>query len=134
MRRFWAIGEINKAEDDPGRAQPATSAHGMSESPIPNKTLVAYGLPAFALQATSWVVSLYLLKYATEVLWIAPALVGSILGASRVWDAISDPLIGYASDRTRMRIGRRRPWMLLGAPLLALAFAGLWASCHTNCP
>ncbi|MDR1439157.1 MAG: MFS transporter [Clostridiales bacterium] len=37
-----------------------------------------------------------------------------------VWDAINDPLCGFLSDRTRTRFGRRKPWMLIGAPLFAL--------------
>lgn len=36
-----------------------------------------------------------------------------------IWDAVNDPLCGYLSDRTRSRHGRRRPWLLIGAPLFA---------------
>ena len=86
----------------------------------------AYGLPALGLYAMQWVVSLYLLKFATEQLLLAPALVGAILAASRVWDAVNDPLVGIASDHTRTRLGRRRPWMLGGAPLVACAFVAIW--------
>ena len=42
-------------------------------------------------------VSLYIMKYATDVLLIAPASMGLIFGFSRFWDAISDPLAGYLS-------------------------------------
>lgn len=37
-----------------------------------------------------------------------------------IWDAINDPLCGFLSDRTRTRFGRRKPWMLIGAPLFGL--------------
>ncbi len=92
----------------------------------PTLSLAAYGLPAFGLEATVFMSSLYLVKFATGSLAIAPVVVGLILGIGRLWDAVSDPLVGYASDRTRTALGRRRPWMLVGAPLLAAAFAALW--------
>src|SRR5690606_10571914 len=40
------------------------------------------------------------------------AAMGLIFGISRIWDAISDPLVGYLSDRTRTRLGRRRSWIV----------------------
>ncbi len=48
----------------------------------------------------------------------------SILG--RVVDSVSDPLVGFWSDRTRSRWGRRRPFLMFGSPALALIFVLLW--------
>lgn len=42
------------------------------------------------------------------------------------WDAVNGPLLGFLSDRTRTRFGRRRPWMLAGAPLFLLVFVLLF--------
>ena len=56
--------------------------------------------------------SLYVMKFATDILLIAPAVMGAIYSLSRIWDAVSDPLVGYLSDRTQTRLGRRRTWML----------------------
>lgn len=54
----------------------------------------------------------YVMKYATDVLLVAPAVIGTIFGLARVWDAFSDPVLGYLSDRTTSALGRRRVWML----------------------
>lgn len=61
---------------------------------------------------------------------VAAALLGIAMGAGRVVDALADPPIAYLSDRLRWRFGRRRPFILVGAPLLALSFALLWTPPH----
>lgn len=52
----------------------------------------------------------------------ATALFGIAMSAGRIVDALSDPLIGYLSDNTRSRWGRRRPYILFGTPFLAIFF------------
>ncbi len=42
-------------------------------------------------------------------------------------NGITDPVVGYLSDRTRSRLGRRKPYVLIGAPLLSLSFFFIWA-------
>jgi len=83
---------------------------------------LAYGLPSVAIGFTYMLNQLYLMKFTTDVLLIAPAVMGLILAVSRVWDAVFDPLVGYLSDITRHRLGRRRVWILLGSLPLALSF------------
>ena len=52
--------------------------------------------------------------------------VGFVLAGVRLLEALDDPLIGYLSDRTRTRLGRRIPYVLAATPLLSLAFVLLW--------
>jgi len=51
---------------------------------------------------------------------------GAILIVPRLWDAVSDPIIGHLSDNTRTRWGRRRPYLLLGGIAVALSFVVIW--------
>lgn len=51
---------------------------------------------------------------------------GFILIIPRLWDALSDPIIGHLSDNTRTRWGRRRPYLLIGALLVAITFVVMW--------
>lgn len=55
-----------------------------------------------------------------------PALVGLLGALPRLTDALTDPIMGHLSDRTRSRWGRRRPYIFVGALAAALCFAALW--------
>ncbi len=96
-------------------------------SRIPLRTIVLYGLPGAPVAFTFMLTGVYLLKFATDVLLVAPQVMGTLFGLSRLWDAVSDPLAGYLSDRTRSRLGRRRSWLLASAPVVALGFAMVWS-------
>jgi GPH family glycoside/pentoside/hexuronide:cation symporter len=67
------------------------------------------------------------MKFSTDVLLIAPAVMGLIFSASRIWDAVSDPLVGYLSDRTRSRWGRRRVWLIASIVPIGAAFVMVFA-------
>jgi GPH family glycoside/pentoside/hexuronide:cation symporter len=55
-----------------------------------------------------------------------PALVGTLQAVPRFTDAFTDPLMGYISDNTRSRFGRRRPFVVVGAILVGIIFALMW--------
>ncbi len=93
---------------------------------VPLRTVLCFGPPIFGLSALVLYIQFFFLKFATDVLLMAPATVGVIFALGRVWDAVADPIAGTLSDRTRTRLGRRRPWMLAAIPALALTFAITW--------
>lgn len=94
---------------------------------VPLRTILLLSAPAAGEGFMLMLISLYLMKFATDVLGMAPAVMGGILLLSRVSDAVTDPLAGYWSDRTRSRWGRRRPWMLVGAVPVGICFALIWS-------
>jgi GPH family glycoside/pentoside/hexuronide:cation symporter len=93
---------------------------------VTRSTLLSYGPPLVGLTAQLFFVQFFFLKFATDVLLLAPAAVGVLFALGRLWDAVSDPLVGAWSDRTRTRLGRRRPWMLGAIPPLGLSFVLIW--------
>lgn len=86
---------------------------------------VVYGLGAFVnnlLAAASGGMMIVL----NLGLGLNPALVGLLGALPRLTDALTDPVMGYISDNTRTRWGRRRPYIFAGAILAGLTFALLW--------
>lgn len=63
--------------------------------------------------------------YASEV-GVPLALVGTFILVNRIIDVFTDPLMGFISDRTRSRFGRRRPWVVLAVPILMLSIYKLY--------
>lgn len=59
-------------------------------------------------------------------LGMSPILVGALGALPRFVDALTDPLMGYISDNTRSRWGRRRPYVFVGAIFVGIIFALLW--------
>jgi GPH family glycoside/pentoside/hexuronide:cation symporter len=92
---------------------------------IPVHQKVVYGLGAFVnnlLAAASGGMMIVL----NLGLGMNSALVGLLGALPRLTDAFTDPIMGYVSDNTRTRWGRRRPYIFVGAIAAGLAFALLW--------
>jgi GPH family glycoside/pentoside/hexuronide:cation symporter len=77
-----------------------------------------YGLGDTASHFAWDMAGMFLFFYLTDVYGISAAMAGTIMLIARIWDAISDPMIGIISDRTNTRFGKFRPYMLwFAAPL-----------------
>lgn len=72
------------------------------------------------------IVSFYYLIFLTDIVRIRPGLAGLIILLSKVWDAVSDPLMGIITDNTKTRFGRRKPYFLAGFFAVIAAFILLW--------
>ncbi|MGB0372195.1 MAG: MFS transporter [Opitutales bacterium] len=55
-----------------------------------------------------------------------PAAIGIVMMVVRIWDAITDPIMGYISDNWKGKRGRRKPFILLGSVLMAIAYPLVW--------
>jgi len=94
---------------------------------IPLGKLAAFGTPAVGAGYMYLFLSLYVMKFSTDVLLIAPVVMGLIFSVSRIWDAVSDPFVGYLSDRTVTRLGRRRIWLLASIIPISVTFYMVFA-------
>lgn len=83
-------------------------------------TLGAYGLLGMPQAAMLLPLAVFLPPYYAQLPALTTGLVGAVLFGARLWDLVTDLGVGWASDRTRSRFGRRRPWIVAGAPILLL--------------
>jgi len=72
------------------------------------------------------IISFYYLIFLTDVVRISPALAGTVILISKIWDAVSDPLMGIITDNTESRWGRRKPFFLIGFFGILASFLLLW--------
>lgn len=89
---------------------------------LPTYIKVGWGIGELAIAFYVGVTMAFFLFYLTEALKISPVWAGVALLIPRLWDAITDPFMGALSDRTRSRMGRRRPYLLVGAVTFGLTF------------
>ena len=92
---------------------------------IPFHLKVTYGLGAFVNNLLAAAIGGMVIVLNLG-LGMNPALVGLLGALPRLTDAITDPLMGYISDNTRSRWGRRRPYIFVGAIIVGVVFALLW--------
>lgn len=88
---------------------------------LTNKALFSYALTEAPMAMAATPIALFIAPFYSRDLGLSLAAVGTILMIARLSDVVTDPLIGQLSDRTRSRFGRRKPWVLFGAPLMLLS-------------
>ncbi len=98
----------------------------MRAAPLPLRIKLAYGLGSVAYGIKDNGFAYFLLLFYGTVVGLEPALAGTALLIALLFDAVSDPLVGYWSDNTRSRLGRRHPFMYASALPVALCYYLLW--------
>lgn len=87
---------------------------------------LGYGVGDIFGGGSGTLISFFYLVFLTDVVRISPGLAGTVILVSKVYDAITDPLEGVISDRTRTKLGRRRPYLLAGILLVFLSFFAMF--------
>lgn len=113
-----------------GVTTPSEGAHGAPVIPgrqMPwHERLVFASGDTFGGGSAATIAVLYLF-YLTDIIGLPPGVAGATIVVSKVWDAVNHPIFGMWSDNTRSRWGRRRPWIFVGALLIPIGQALLWA-------
>jgi len=76
--------------------------------------------------------SVYFLIYCTGYYGMSPITVGLIMTGTRLFDAVTDPIIGIMIDKTDTKFGRFRPWILGGALTCAVSFIAMFSGIKTG--
>ena len=104
-----------------------------SRSSVSLKTYFSYGSVALPMALFAITFYVYIPKFYTDSVGLALSVVAHIVLLSRIADAVLDPLMGGISDRTRSKLGRRKPWILVSFVPLVISFIFLlYPSIHPS--
>ncbi len=91
-----------------------------SSAVLSKSTLYAHGSIGIPLAVIGYPLAIWIPAHYAGGLGMSLAMVGTILMLARFTDVLTDPIMGEISDRWRTRFGRRRPWLLVGMPIMML--------------
>ncbi len=111
---------MDSAEAKEASGSSPTAANPLA--PLPLRTKLLYGAPSFAGAAMIIPIFIHMPKFYADVVLVPLGFLAMAIAIARSLDALSDPLMGWISDHTHTRLGRRRPYLLIGAPLCGVAF------------
>lgn len=97
-----------------------------SDAVIPRRVLASYAAPALPLAAAFLSLQVFVPNLYATITGYSLTTIGLILLLARLWDTVTDPLVGYLSDRSPARWGRRKLMIGIGTPIAALAIAALF--------
>jgi Na+/melibiose symporter-like transporter len=99
--------------------------------------MLIFATGAMPLGALGLAMAIYVQPYFAQDLGVGLVVLGAAFGVVRLIDVFIDMLLALAMDRTRTRIGRYRPWVIAGAPILMIAvyqlFMAEWPSSSCGC-
>jgi GPH family glycoside/pentoside/hexuronide:cation symporter len=85
-----------------------------------------FGISFMGIVTAMWVAKFYFPNSPEQVNLVPAFLAPFIMALGRVTDGVNDPVVGYLSDSVRTRWGRRKPFMIVGLPLLCVFFVLVW--------
>lgn len=95
---------------------------------VPPTSPVRYAVGMFGTSIPINMIKGSMLLYYVDILGLDARVYGAVMVVYAVIDAVDNPVLGHLSDRTRTRWGRRRPWLVVGAPLLAASLIGFFSA------
>jgi oligogalacturonide transporter len=89
---------------------------------------LGYGIADIYGGGAFLIISILFLVFLTDIVGMNPVVAGSIPVIGRIWDAVTDPIMGIIIDKTRSRFGAKRLYLLVGSFVASITFALLWLS------
>lgn len=88
--------------------------------------MINYSYANIFMGGAGYIISMYFMIFLTDVVNLSLTQAGTIVMIATVWDAVTDPVMGIITDRTRSKYGKHRKHLVLGIPVLFLSYTLLW--------
>lgn len=98
----------------------------MQDVKIKSREKISFAIADFYGGGGQSLIAVIYLVFLTEIIKLDAWMAGVVVLISEIWDAISDPIMGMIGDNARTKIGRRRPFILVGGFLMIIAFSLLF--------
>lgn len=94
--------------------------------------MINYSYSNIFLGGAGYIISMYFTIFLTDVVNLSLNQAGIVVMIATVWDAVTDPVMGIITDRTRSKYGKHRKYLLIGIPFLLISYSMLWNSFGLN--
>ena len=94
--------------------------------------MINYSYANMFLGGAGYIIGMYFTIFLTDVVNISLQQAGIVVMIATIWDAVTDPVMGIITDRTRSKFGRHRRYLLWGIPVILLSYSLLWNSFGIN--
>lgn len=98
----------------------------MKNEKLPIKIKLFYALGDIFGGGSFNIINFFYAIFLTDIIGLKMQYIAPILLIGKIWDAVTDPLMGFITDNTRTKLGRRRPYLLAGTFLIFISFFTLW--------
>ncbi|MCQ2484726.1 MAG: MFS transporter [Clostridia bacterium] len=88
--------------------------------------MINYSYANIFMGGAGYIISMYFMIFLTDVVNISLTQAGTVVMIATIWDAVTDPVMGIVTDRTRSKYGKHRRYLILGVPVLFLSYTMLW--------
>jgi len=92
------------------------------------KSKIGYGFADIYGGGSFLIIGILFLVFLTDIVKLEPIVAGTIPLIGRIWDAVTDPIMGMFVDRTRTKYGSKRFYLLIGSFVASITFALMWIS------
>ena len=112
--------------------QPAGGGNVMYPGKVPGKVKYTFAFGALGKDMIYGMIATFSMIYFTDIIKVAPAFIGIMFFAAKIWDAFNDLFMGMLVDNTRSRFGKFVPWLAVGTLINAFVFIILFTDFHLS--
>ncbi len=94
--------------------------------------MINYSYANMYMGGAGYIISMYFTVFLTDVVNLSLNQAGIVVMIATIWDAVTDPVMGIITDRTRSKTGKHRRYLLWGIPVMAVSYILLWNSFGLN--